>query len=513
MNKTALRIAAILMSLLMIVGLAACGGGGDASSTPATSESTVEGTTTTAGDDDTTTAADDTTTAADDTTTAADDTTTKKDDGKTTTTTKKDDGKTTTTTKRKTPTKMKTWAEVKKGIPANASGKTLTVYGWNAITEVYGMDKVTDSFTKETGIKIDFQHIPYDQYFSKISAAVSAQNAPDAVHIQNANPRKELSNLQPLNTATSFDFNDKAWDQDILDIYTFGNNLYGVNMVNTPRYSPYVMYYNKSLIKDYGLDDPYDIWKKDKNWNWDTVEEMCEDFLDQVKDDSYSGFTTMAGFEYWWSAGKPPITFNTKTRTYSHNLQDKTFIQLCQKYVKMAENGTIQDKMLSNLAKFNNGKILFCITTGLHTSRGSSQLKTLRDKGNLGCVPLPSFKKGVADVQVLNEALAWGIPKTAKNAELVPYYLRYMLDRTNYDMDNYYNCDHGEEVLKYIQSKGAKMDYAGHIMTMDQANTNTNSFIDNLRGSGYEMIQRVLDALQPGIEASITDMNDYIKTL
>ena len=36
---------------------------------------------------------------------------------------------------------------------------------------------------------------------------------------------------------------------------------------------------------------------------------------------------------------------------------------------------------------------------------------------------------------------AFGIPQGAKNAEAVPYYLRYVLDRNNYDQSHVYESE------------------------------------------------------------------------
>ncbi len=407
----------------------------------------------------------------------------------------------------------KGWAEVKKNLPADANGKTLKVYDWTKESEYYGLGKANKAFQQETGIKVEFTQIPYDTYFTKISAQVNAQDAPDVIRVQGG-ARKEMVNLQPINKATKFDFTDAAWDQNVISHYTYNGNIYAVNMVDTPVYSPYVMYYNNKLIKDYNLDDPYELWKKgDGSWNWDKVFEMCETFLDEVDDESYSGFTTMAGFEYFHAAGVPPVTFDRKTTTFSHNLDNETFVKAAQNFAKWFEKG-VQDKMLSNTAKFGGGKLLFYVSMGQLTASSSETFGAIRKAGALSCVPLPAFKEGVEDVQVMGEMMALGIPKTAKNAELAPYYMRYTLDREHYDMANYYNCNNAEETLKYIAEKGAKSGYAGYVMQKENAfGRNTNSVLDELRQSGTENVKTILDVYVPAMQAGIDEANKFYQGL
>ncbi len=407
----------------------------------------------------------------------------------------------------------KGWTEIKNSLPSDASGKTLRVYDWTKESEYYGLSKANKGFEQETGIKVEFTQIPYDTYFTKITGEVAAQNAPDVVRVQSG-AQKEMKYLQPINKATKFDFTDAAWDQSFLKHYTYNDNIYAVNMVNAPIYSPYVMYYNSKLIQDYNLDDPYELWKKgDNSWNWDTVFEMCEIFLEEVKDDSYSGFTTMAGFEYFAAAGVAPITYDAKTNTFGHNLTNPTFLSVAKKLASWNQKG-IQDQMLSNAAKFGGGKMLFYVSMGQLTASTSETFGSIRKSGALACVPLPSFDKDHDAVQLMGEMMALGIPQTAKNAELAPYYMRYVLDREHYDMANYYNCKNAEETLKFIAENGAKSNYAGYVMQKGNPFDETdNSVLDTLRKQKVEQVEMYLDSYRQKVDAAIADTNKFYQAL
>ncbi len=484
MKKLSLRILASLMALLLVMGLAACGGNGDneGSSAPVESSQPVSD-------------------PASDASTPEDSTP----DASTTT------SGTASTTKRGVQTNKKaaTWAEIKAKIPASAKGKTITVYDWNPQSEVPGMDKVNKNFPNETGIKVDYTIVNYSSYFTKIAAEVAAKNAPDAVRIQNVN-RQNLVNLQPMQNL-GYDFTDAAWDKNVMDAYTFNGNLYGVNMVGSPYYCAALVYYNKNLVETYGLDDPYELWK-DGKWTWDALWDLCEEFLDEADGDDFMGLSTMAFMEYQHAYNKPTITYDKKTNTFKHNLQDKNYVTSWQIYANYYDKGLISQALTNNDA-FDGGKLLFNVSMGISSRNGSAYFRNLRSQGAVACVPLPALKKGAKDYQVLGEVQAFGIPKTAKNPELVPYYLRYYFDADNYNMKNFYNVEHAAEVTKYVQSKNPAIGYAGAIMTKETTDFVTSQFIDELKTGGAANVKMKLDSFVPKVETAIAEAQTFFASL
>ncbi len=498
MKNMTLRILATLMALMMVMGLAACGGNDDveSSSAPVSADKSVSQVELSAPESSEVDSSDTTTTSSEGDV-----------DSTTTTTTT-----TTIRTKRtvKTDTaKAKTWDEIKAEIPSDASGKTLTIYDWNPTSEVPGMDKVNKNFTKETGINIKYTIVTHRSYFTKITAEVAAKNAPDAVRLQNIN-RNNLVNLQPMNNL-GFDFSDPAWDETTMEAYTFNGNLYGVNMVDSPYYDPYAVYYNKRLIDTYGLDDPYELWK-DGEWTWDALWDICKEFLKQSDGNDFIGLSTMDGLEYQLAYNKPAITYDKKTNTFSHNLEDEKFIKSFQLYANYYDKGYISRSLTNNDA-FNAGNLLFNISHTIAARDGSSYFKEIRSEGVVACVPLPALTEGAQDYQLLQEVQAFGIPKTAKNPTLVPYYLRYYFDVDNYDMDNFYNVDNAAEVLKYIQSKNPSIDYNGMVMTSETTGFDVATFLDELKVGGAANVKMKLDSYVPTVEAAMKEAQTFLASL
>lgn len=483
MKKLSLRILASLMSLLLIMGLAACGGSGDNEESSAPVESNQQE--------------------------ASAPESSEPDDPSTDASTTTGNGTTTTTTRRVVGGQAKPWSEIKAQIPASAKGTTLRVYDWNPVGEVPGLDKVNKKFEEETGIKINYSVVTYNSYFTKIAAEVASKNAPDAVRIMNIN-RANLANLQPMNS-TGYDFSDPAWDKTVVDAYTFNGNIYGVNMVGSPYYSPYLVYYNTNLIETYGLDDPYELWK-DGDWTWEKLWDMCEEFLDEADGDDFIGLSTMTGMEYQLAYNKPVITYDKKTNKFSHNLQNADFIKSWKLYANYYDKGIISRSLTNNDA-FDGGKLLFNISQGIAARNGSAYFRQLRSQGAVGCVPLPALKDGAKDYQLLAEVQAFGIPKTAKNANLVPYYLRYYFDVNNYNMKNFYNVDNSAEVIAYIQKKSPAINYAGAILTEETTECTPAQFIDQLKAGGAANVQMKLDSFVPKVNVAIAEAQTFFASL
>lgn len=502
MKKLSLRILASLMALLLIMGLAACGGSGDPESSVAPSESSDP-------------VSDSSDISAPDSSDPVDDPSESSNSTPGASTTAGKVGKVTSTTAKTTRggaginKKAATWAEIKKQIPASAKGVELRVYDWNATSETPGLDQVLKNFTKETNIKVDYKIVNYNDYHTKIASEVASKNAPDAVRLQGVS-RKDMQNLQPMQNL-GFDFTDAAWDANVLDAYTFNGNLYGVNMIGSPFYCPVMVYYNTNLIDTYDLEDPYQLWKKGK-WTWDKVWELCEEFLDEANSEEFIGLSTMAYLEYQIAYNKPIITYDKTAKTFSHNMNDKDFIKSWQTFVTYYQDGYISE-MLTNNDAFDQGKLLFNFSNGIASRKGSAYFKDLRAKGTVGCVPLPALKSGAKDYQMLAEPQAFGIPKTAKNAKLVPYFLRYYFDGDNYDMKNFYNVDHAAEVIQYIQTKNPSINYAGCVISTSTTGWGLNVLIAELKGQGPDRVIPLLEERVTQVEPAMAEAQSFYASL
>lgn len=96
-------------------------------------------------------------------------------------------------------------------------------------------------------------------------------------------PMRDASNFAQqgyfynLNDIPNFDFEQPWWDQEAISSLSIGGKLYfasgDILMVNNDTCSGIV--FNKELLKDLGLEDPYPIVKAG-NWTTDTLYEFCK---------------------------------------------------------------------------------------------------------------------------------------------------------------------------------------------------------------------------------------------
>ena len=189
----------------------------------------------------------------------------------------------------------KPWKEVLASMPKKLRGTSITVYNWNPASEYTGAPAVMDQFTQQTGIKVKWVTISgVANYFTKLAAVIaSGKDIPDVVRARGPLPEQMVS-YQPLYT-TNYDFSDEAWDKKILDLYTVDGISYAASLQNTHIGAIDVMFYNKSLIDKYDLEDPYKLWKKGK-WNWEKYIDMCREYKTLSESDAAS-----CGEGWWWS--------------------------------------------------------------------------------------------------------------------------------------------------------------------------------------------------------------------
>lgn len=447
MKKTIKSILAIVMILCMLFTAAGCTGGGETNS----DEQQVA-----AGDDfftDTKTENEATTT---DTSSGDKSTTSSKD---TQSSSKDNSDKSTgngsvTTSVLPTENKIggKSWNEVLKNMPKKLRGTKLVMYNWNPASEYTGAPAVIDSFTKQTGIKVEWQTVNYSSYFTKIAALVgSGENIPDMVRLRAGNVSM-LTALQPLSVA-KYDFSDEAWDQNLMDLYTYGDNVYGTSLQNTHIGCVNLLFFNQALIEKFDLENPYKLWKADK-WTWSKYLEMCREFVD-VAGDGYVASNGEGHFTLyntlWGYSGA--IGYNGKK--FYNVIGDKDFLKVQQTLGDLYNKEKLFN--FGGATTFNDGRALFSIGSAVHLRRKNSYFGSLKSSNDLMAVPLPQIDGQKKYYQGLGEAEAYGIANGASNPEAVPYFLRYFLDGSNYELADYFCNEQNLEVYNWCMSQKNKV--------------------------------------------------------
>ncbi|MBX3062675.1 MAG: carbohydrate ABC transporter substrate-binding protein [Anaerolineae bacterium] len=143
-----------------------------------------------------------------------------------------------------------------RGVPTHAQEKVTLTYlssqGW--IFE--GEQELAQKFEEQTGIHIDYQIVPADQYFSVLKTKLNSGEAPDIFGGQSG--VTDLT-IQYDVEKNAVDLSDAAWakleDPLVAAQSTVNGKLYGLTLWDIYG-TTWVISYNKAIFEKYGLTEP-----------------------------------------------------------------------------------------------------------------------------------------------------------------------------------------------------------------------------------------------------------------
>jgi multiple sugar transport system substrate-binding protein len=136
---------------------------------------------------------------------------------------------------------------------------------WEGDEALTVLRKAVGEFEKANpGIKVKMENVDYRYFFQRLLAQVAANTAPDVTMLDPQNYQKyarrdALLDLEPLVKATP-GFNLDGYYPEIVDVFRWQSGLYVMPRDIAPIG---LIYYNKRLFKEAGLELP------DGNWTWD----------------------------------------------------------------------------------------------------------------------------------------------------------------------------------------------------------------------------------------------------
>ncbi len=388
------------------------------------------------------------------------------------------------------------WKKLLAQMPSSLRGTTVKVASWNPVKDVTGAQKVIDTFTKVTGIKVKWEQINYDQYDQQIAAYIQAGNSPDVFRYQHSSPAR-MAMGQDLKKATGQDFAGSIWDKSTKDVFTVNGKLYGVNLANTFNMQPMVVHYSASTIANNDMEDPYVLWKSGK-WTYKKFKEMCDDF--RVKTHGTGGWMSSYRVDIMSMRGLQLITFDGKK--FKNNAKNSQILLAVQEAINCYKKETMTSAMREH-KYLENGTFVFFTDNMIGSRRTDFHFSTLKANGDLRVVPLPK-QEGQEFIQPMHESEAYGIPKGAKNPKAVYYYLRYYLNADNYDSETFSVNDQALEVYKWCISQKNKFHY--YDVYKDLPDFATAS------GTQASDAKTKLDQISPQIDADVKEWNRIIST-
>ncbi|MCS5487232.1 sugar ABC transporter substrate-binding protein [Curtobacterium flaccumfaciens pv. beticola] len=121
--------------------------------------------------------------------------------------------------------------------------------------------KVADTVKSDDGITLTIQGAPFENYFTKLSTQLSGGSAQCVVSMQSLRAANYTSSLLPLDELAKQDGLDlSAFDSTALDGMKVDGKLYGLPYDT----GPIMMFYNRDLFKQAGVDEPKPGWTVDQ---------------------------------------------------------------------------------------------------------------------------------------------------------------------------------------------------------------------------------------------------------
>ena len=395
--------------------------------------------------------------------------------------------------------------DVFKNIPKKLKGTTVTFAHWG---DEGGAEyvKVAKAFTKATGINVKWQLYNQTTYEADIAKQIVAGKGPDIIILNDKIPQiysvaMELPKI--------FNINDGFWDPRITEQTKFKGKSYFVNSY----YSPYVptagiVVYNKKIFNDNGLTSPVDYINQG-NWTWETFKQCMLDadkigYYGGVLDPYLMGLTMGTGF----------MSYDAKTGKLSANKNNEAMLKSLKFYAECREEGLVGNYLI---AQYPAGNIAM-LTTDAYAIKKNGYLKDM-SASDFGAVRMPDSFEGKPCNYGGVGLRAYGLAKNAKNPEGAYYFLRYFLDidNCNKDANIFGNKEmqkfYSQTVLKAYRENNLKMSVLGGPLTMIDLNwTHSEIFKELRRQSSEQMaveLEKIMNTFQNAVDESNKKLDSY----
>lgn len=168
-----------------------------------------------------------------------------------------------------------------------SDSRALTVSIWDN-NQLSGLTEIMNDFTEKTGIAVEIQVVPWDQYWTLLEAGAQGDTLPDVFWMHSNYSQKFMSNDILLDltdyVASSEIIDMENYYEDIAELYQLDGKIYAI-----PKdYDTIGLWYNKTMFDEAGLDYP------DESWTWDTLADAAKKLTKE--DGSQYGFSSAATY-------------------------------------------------------------------------------------------------------------------------------------------------------------------------------------------------------------------------
>jgi len=309
-----------------------------------------------------------------------------------------------------------------------------TPWEWNNYPEAGGSDygdkrlELYEKVEKDYNCKITKKETNPDTFFEDINRAVMAnEKFADFIEVDLMRYQVLMNtkSLQPLSDIKGFNPQEDKFFKNITDTHTSDGKVYSVQHQIQQKPMGVLMFFNKTLIKASGLENPYDLLKNNQ-WSFDKFASMCKALTK-----STSGSTEINQWGFGcvdWHANnfEKPMVFANGGSVIKKNASDRWQFALldppAQEALTYLNKLESVDKVMippptgtdasANLGAFTEGQLGFFVGS---TEYIEGINKNMTDEW--GLLPLPKGPSAKDYVQSDTQFRGWVMLITNKDAE------------------------------------------------------------------------------------------------
>lgn len=244
------------------------------------------------------------------------------------------------------------------------AGDSLTLAIWDSKQEP-GIRKICDDFTEKTGVKVDVQITPWEQYWTMLEAGATGSELPDVfwMHATQSTKYSRADLLMDLTerAASSDTIEPENYFEDIYSTYTYEGKQYAL-----PKdIDTVALWYNKEHFDEAGLDYP------DATWTWSDMKEAA---MQLTTDDHYGYGARIMNYQetfynYVYANGGHIISDDKMKSGYD----DPKTIEAIEYFTDMVSQGSSPDNTLTAetdlITLYESGKVSMAMMGSWNISR------------------------------------------------------------------------------------------------------------------------------------------------
>jgi len=282
------------------------------------------------------------------------------------------------------------------------------------VTKYAAQASAIKNYEEKNNGKITFVYSPYGEKTGKLAAMLAAGNPPDVYAPIDGFPQYAMNEYaQPIDNLINL--KDPIW-KDVKDAYDATEWIGKHNFVVINKGASDVLWYNKTLFENNGLETPYDLYKNG-NWNWDTFRDSA---IKLTQDSDGDKVIDQWGFSsgpeaFIATTGNDLVKINGKSGTIENNLKNTDVVRALTFFQEAGPGkfNIIQPDLNAYMNDFQKGKLAMVMGA---TWGDTVWWKDLMAKGQCSFVPAPKDPNS-KDYYVGGSAELWMIPKGAANPE------------------------------------------------------------------------------------------------